>query len=236
MKKRVFVVSVIIILVLLTIAAVAIRMNTDENESNLDEMTSSSEQSSSIDDAYRADLRNPNDTHRPELNSVDTIGTPEMVTFLDNNTYTPRNTIVVSNFVEALRLYTKSETKYSPQTITIRPQSLRIENNLVRGVIQFDHTGLSFPFEIATFISKSTLPSTIIKVNPENINESTAFVHISGIQTSQDKKFTISQENTTSTNLTITATDKEAALKYLSSLGYRVPDFSITFINYTDPF
>ncbi len=67
-------------------------------------------------------------------------------------------------------------------------------------------------------------------------NDQKALVYVNKLNSTNNNSFTISQKNNTSTDLIISATNKEASLQYVSSLGYKVPDFTITFTNYRSVF
>lgn len=66
--------------------------------------------------------------------------------------------------------------------------------------------------------------------------EVVTFIYVNGLHNTKRQEFHIRQKDTTSTDLIISATNREAAVTYITSLGYKVPDFHVSFLHYRNPF
>ena len=136
----------------------------------------------------------------------------------------------------ALWEYSKNRLDDSFTTITVRPQDIKVDGNTITGSLRLGQTDEIIPLLITKTDSDENAIVTINKEGESN-QYGGVFVYVSGVQKSK-MLFEIYQKNNRSSDLVIKAYTgyKESALKYIESIGYRVPDFVITFEEYENPF
>jgi hypothetical protein len=121
------------------------------------------------------------------------------------------------------------------KSITIQPQSLTYGTDAITGTIRLDQSDITLPI---TITPSRTNAAAIVTINEKGSGYDGTFVYVGKIDVPQNLLFTIKQKNTQSSDLSIDTYEgyREAALKYIESIGYNVPDFNIEFTNYTSPF
>lgn len=148
-------------------------------------------------------------------------------------------TVVQRDITAALLRYGEDHLKSSYKTLIIIPSSIEVTGSTVKMLLNLGET--SKKVAVSATILNNLRASVVI--GDENNSSQDAFIYAGGIYdtdygvpvTSKDLGFSIKQQGYTR-NLVINASNKEEALHYLSSLGYKVPDFSITFVDYRSPF
>lgn len=140
----------------------------------------------------------------------------------------------VDSVKESLWTYSNKRLNDSFPSLTLRPQNMIISKSLVTGEVRLGQTNEIIPIAIHISTNDSV---AIVDINKGNSSHGGTFEYVGGINNPANLQFTITQTNDTSTDLSIqTYSNREAALQYIESLGYNVPDFSITFSNYENPF
>lgn len=136
---------------------------------------------------------------------------------------------------KALWQYGDDQLKKEFETLTIRPQSLKVNGQVISGELRLGQTETIVPIEI---LVSSNGKAALTTINKDSNSHGGVFVYVGGVNNPDKLLFSITQDSTRSSNLTIQAFEgyREASLKYIESLGYNVPDFSITFANYESVF
>ncbi len=150
----------------------------------------------------------------------------------DTNGKTGRYVLAIQ---EAIWSYSSTILKDEYPTITIRPQTLSITKELIKGEIRVGQTDIILPLSAEITPTGET---AVVVINKGGTELGGDFVFVGGITNNEQFLFEITQKDTKSTDLIIKSYGgyRQAALKYLASLGYHVPDFSITFEGYESVF
>ena len=159
------------------------------------------------------------------------LGSTEFTSFLYKNKLENIEGIYES-IEQALTIH---RDEYSPKTktVTLRPNTFTIsDKNLIRGEVRLGQTDVIIPIEI-NFVSNKDGEHTA-KVTIQSNENST--VYVGGLYEVNTAHYSIKQQSSNSSDLTVSGSDKEAALRYITSLGYTIPDLKITFANYRSPF
>lgn len=139
---------------------------------------------------------------------------------------------IPNDIATAILRYGSDDLGAKYKTLSIDINSITVNQSMIQGRIQLGDTDNTVPFTATIFISsEDRYRKALVKIGS---NES--FVYVGGLNRVDRDNFHIRQINTSSTDLSIDGTDKESALSYIFSLGYKVPDFNITFVNYRNPF
>ena len=157
--------------------------------------------------------------------STTLFGMPQLVDELYKN----RNQInnIHHDISSALLNYGDIYLKKQYDKLTILPSETKIEKDTITGTIKLGETDSKIPFSVTIIGGKRAYV----------VVDDSKFIYIGGLQDIHSKNgFSIKQSNFTSTNLIISGKDKERALKYITAVGYKVPDFKITFTGYKSPF
>ncbi len=136
----------------------------------------------------------------------------------------------------ALWDYSENRLDDSYTTLTIRPQDLQISGTTITTSVRLGQTDEILPISITVSDDKSNAITTINEGGDET-QHGGKYIYVSGFEDPQ-LLFTIQQKDDSTSDLVINAYSgyKESALKYIESLGYNVPDFTITFEEYENPF
>lgn len=118
-------------------------------------------------------------------------------------------------------------------SLTVRPQDTVVKGSEISSTLRVGQTDEMLPIHIAVSNNKD---AAVITINKDGSQHGGTFVYVSGIETTSFL-YSISQVDYSSSDLLITAYagNRESALNYIESLGYHVPDFSITFNDYRSP-
>lgn len=121
------------------------------------------------------------------------------------------------------------------KSITLQPKGLTYGTKTITGTIRLDQSDTTLPI---TITPSRTNAAAIVAINEKGSSYDGTYVYVGKIDVSQNLLFTIKQKDTRSTDLIIDTYEgyREAALKYIESIGYSVSDFKIEFTNYTSPF
>ncbi len=144
-----------------------------------------------------------------------------------------------TGYVNAVKtaLWNFSDSRLNNQfeSITLRPQDLIITDSGVSGTIRLGQTDTILPILI---VPTKDSKQAIITINKGGSQYKGAFIYVSGINNSENLLFSIKQKDDHTSDLEVRAFSgyREAALKYVESIGYRVPDFVINISNYENPF
>lgn len=136
---------------------------------------------------------------------------------------------------DALWSYAEKRLEKKFPTLTIRPQSLSVNQTQITGDVRIGQTDTIVPFRADITPNNE---AAIVIINKDGTEYGGSFIFVGGIANEEEYLFKITQDNDKSTDLVVQSYGgyKEAAMKYLTSLGYNVPDFSIKFINYESVF
>lgn len=104
--------------------------------------------------------------------------------------------------------------------------------NLVTTRVQVDRSANKV-FDLSIHYIPGHASSSVITLKQ---NSTTVFAYIVGLYSTTVDGSSFSQKDATSHTITISTGNKEGALRYISSLGYRIPDLLIVFNNYENPF
>ena len=136
----------------------------------------------------------------------------------------------------ALQEYANNYLNKKYSTITIRPQTTKVENGVITGTIRLGQTD---EIEAFTMTPSSTKKSMVLRIKNPNKGD---YVYISNLKY-DGMLYSIDYKNTYSVddpNIVITvdasSTYREAAIDYIRTLGFNPGDFTITFTNYENPF
>lgn len=121
------------------------------------------------------------------------------------------------------------------KTLTLIPSSVETRGGVITGDLRLGQTDELVVVEVALSRDKR---NAIVTINKDGAARGGTFVYVGGIDNKTNYTFRIDQKNDTSSDLVISAYEgyRSQALDYLSSLGYNVPDISITYKNYENPF
>lgn len=146
-----------------------------------------------------------------------------------------RSVSYVDSLKQALWDFNKQRADNKFKSITMRPQDLKITDTIITGSIRIDQTDTMLPISIQP---SRTNAAAIVTINKDGSEYGGVFVFVGKLKSPQNLLFTITQKNSSSTDLVIQTYEgyREAALRYLESIGYNVPDFTIEFTNYENPF
>lgn len=141
----------------------------------------------------------------------------------------------ISTLREGIGKYGDTRLNNEYQTLTVRPQSLKFSSTVIRGEIRLGQTDEIVPFSIRITQDKT---SGILYINESGETHDGTFVYVGGIENNNRQLYDIRQENDTSAKIIIDtyAGYREAAMNYLESIGYNIPDLEISFTNYESPF
>lgn len=150
----------------------------------------------------------------------------------DKNKATGRYLIATQ---DALWAYGEKRLEKEFPTLTIRPQNLIVTSEKISGEIRIGQTDTIVPFRVD--IAKGN-DAAIVTINENGSEHGGKFVFVGGIENEDELLYTITQKNDTSTDLVIQSYGGywEAAMKYLYSIGYNIPDFSIELLNFEGVF
>lgn len=114
------------------------------------------------------------------------------------------------------------------QTITLRPQNLEQKDATITGELRLGQSDTIIPIVIKP---TSTERHAIISINNDNNAYGGTFVYMGGINNPDNLLFTIEQVSRSSDKLRVISYGgyNEAALEYLESIGYHIPDLDISF-------
>jgi hypothetical protein len=141
----------------------------------------------------------------------------------------------VDDIKNALYKYSSSNLDNKYSSLTLKPQSLTISSAELTGEVRLGQTDTIIPIK-ATISSNGK--HSIVYLNKDASTFKGVYIYVGGIDTINSLLYSVSQNSTTSTALTIdTFTGyRELALGSITNLGYAVPDLNITFTNYENPF
>lgn len=137
---------------------------------------------------------------------------------------------IQSDTVAAFLRYGDDVLKNKYTTLTLIPNSLVIDHSMITGLLLLGDTDKSIPFTIKVMGDRRayvTINDTLNRVN---------FIYAGGLNNVTRERFFIKQLNYSRNSFEVTAKDKEAALSYISSIGYKISDLTITFTDYRSPF
>lgn len=141
----------------------------------------------------------------------------------------------VDSVRQALWDFNKQRSNNTLKSITVRPQDLKITGDSITTTIRLDQTDTILPITIRP---SSTSVAAIVTINENDSAYGGKFVYVGKINSPQNLLFSITQKNSSSSDLVIQTYEgyRDAALRYIESIGYNVPDFKIEFTNYENPF
>jgi hypothetical protein len=124
--------------------------------------------------------------------------------------------------------FSRDRLKDEFQTITLRPQNLKQDSDKITGEIRLGQTDTIIPIEITP---TKTGRQAIVRINSNSSAYGGTFVYMGGVNNPDNLLFTIEQKNDSSDEIEVVSYGgyNEAALGYLESIGYRIPDLNISF-------
>ncbi len=131
---------------------------------------------------------------------------------------------------EALWNFSKERLDNKFPTLTVRPQDLKVSDTAFSGFVRIGQTDTIVQIKGTITSGRET---AIVYINTDNSDYEGEYIYVGGIRNPDQYLFTISQKDSKTTDLVIDTIPgyTEPSLKYIESLGYSVPDFSISFIN-----
>lgn len=146
-----------------------------------------------------------------------------------------RGVAYIESVRQALWDFNKQRADNKLKSITVRPQDVTLNINTITASIRLDQSDTILPIIIQP---STTNNAAIITINKDGDSYGGTFVYVGKISAPQNLLFTIKQKNDSSSDLIVQTYEgyREAALRYLESIGYNVPDFKIEFTNYENPF
>lgn len=146
-----------------------------------------------------------------------------------------RGVAYIESVRQALWDFNKQRADNQLKNITIRPQDITLTPDRITATIRLDQSDTILPIIIQP---SSTNNAAIITINKGGDSYGGAFVYVGKISAPQNLLFSIRQKDSSSSDLIVQTYEgyREAALRYLESIGYNVPDFKIEFTNYENPF
>lgn len=148
-------------------------------------------------------------------------------------------TVLQRDITAALLRYGEDYLEKKYNTLTIIPSSIEVSGSSIKMLINLGETNK----RVAASITILNNLRALVIIDADTSAEDD-FVYAGGLYstdyavpvTSKELGFSVKQQGY-SRNLQIDgAVDKEKALNYIASLGYAVPDFTITFTGYRSPF
>lgn len=146
-----------------------------------------------------------------------------------------RGVAYIESVRQALWDFNKQRADNKLKSITVRPQDVSLDIDTIKASIRLDQSDTILPIIIQP---SSTNNAAIITINKDGDSYGGTFVYVGKINAPQNLLFTIKQKNDSSSDIVVQTYEgyREAALRYLESIGYDVPDFEIEFTNYENPF
>lgn len=139
-----------------------------------------------------------------------------------------------SSIRKAIWAYSSERLTEDFSSVTLRPQDTVVTGREITSTLRLGQTDQLVPIKIVVSDNKK---AAVVTINEAGTQYGGTFIYVSDIE-ADSFLYSIVQINSTSTDLRITAYpgNRESALNYIESLGYHVPDFSITFSDYRSPF
>lgn len=146
-----------------------------------------------------------------------------------------RGVAYIESVRQALWDFNKQRADNKLKSITVRPQDVTLNIDTITASIRLDQSDTILPIIIQP---STTNNAAIITINKDGDSYGGTFVYVGKISAPQNLLFTIKQKNDSSSDLIVQTYEgyREAALRYLESIGYNVPNFKIEFTNYENPF
>lgn len=169
----------------------------------------------------------------PRDNSVHLFGTSKLSDML----YDKRSHIgnILDDIKSALYDFGDIQLNKKYETLTIIPDSIVIDTDSVKSNIRLGQTEEIMSMSARVITSdNNTLHAHVTIQNSKN--SETVFEYAGGLTDITKKGFSITQKYTDTLTLVIDGGSREAALRFISSIGYKVPDFTIIFTKYESPF
>ncbi len=224
-KRRIVVILIVVLIVVIPLIAWGISSNNNSNDKTIKD-------------------RDTGEVYDKTVNSEDTGGSDiyqgTAVLFgIENLTQTlldnDKSVGYINSVKTALWEFSSNRLNNEFESITLRPQGLVINDSKVTGTIRLGQSDTTLPIVISPTTSGK---EAIVSINKNGSQYKGEFVYIGGIRNPDNLLFTITQKNDASTDLEINTYEgyREPALEYIESLGYNVPDFTINFSNYENPF
>lgn len=150
----------------------------------------------------------------------------------EKNKVTGRYLIAVQ---DALWAYGENRLKKEFPTLTVRPQNLVVTAEKITGEIRIGQTDVVVPFKADIMKGNE---AAIVTINKNGTEHGGTFIFVGGLENEDEFLYTITQKNDTSTDIAIQSYGGywEAAMKYLHSIGYNIPDFSIELVDHKGVF
>ncbi len=169
--------------------------------------------------------------------STQLFGMPQLELILSDVSNGPFETLF-NDIQTALYTYGNKHLSREFATLTVIPSSLTINNSVINGTLRLGQTNTIVPLEIKIIGDKPGLQRGHIIINKSGSSYNGLFEYAGGLIEVKNSMndFTIRQADTVSSSLIIQGTNKEAALSYISSIGYKISDLTITFTDYRSPF
>lgn len=142
-----------------------------------------------------------------------------------------KSTNFATDVRNAIYKYSDVRFKNSFSSITLRPQNLVFDENLITGQLRMGQGDDFANFTVHIFADGK---ASIIKITHSDQPD---LYYIGGLDRVNQTLFTVSQDDFSGPNVTIdTFSYRETALKSLENLGYSIPDLNIKFTHYRNPF
>lgn len=244
--QRIILAGVLCIITLGVIVYISVTRHTSTNNNRRLDASHSSTYNDIRSQLHKGDKGTHQETDPYDLSSID-IGVVRLydVTILGTLNLTEKLyenmdsvTVVQRDIIAALLRYGEDYLKKQYSTLTIIPNSIETTRSSAKMLINLGET------DKKVGVSVTILNNLRALITIDGDSDKGDFIYAGGLYntdyavpvTSKDLGFSIKQEAYSRELHINSATDKEKALDYISSLGYGIPDFSITFIDYRSPF
>jgi hypothetical protein len=183
--------------------------------------------------------RDTGEVFNPEVNSEDTGGGSNVVSpvilfgiepFTEKQLELSSSVGYVNSVKAALWDFSQKRLDDEFSSLTLRPNGLSVSDNEIRGTVRLGQTDAIIPVIIRP---NTTGGDAIITLNEDGSQYGGTYSYVGGINNPNNLLFTISQPDNTSERIEIQSYGNyyEAAFEYLESVGYRVPDLTITIVD-----
>lgn len=137
----------------------------------------------------------------------------------------PRIGNILTDTKSALYYYGDTVLQRKYATLTLIPSSIVISDSSITGDIRLGQTDIKASFEIVIMTSAGSDQHAAITIKQDS---KIVLTFAGGLQNVTGKGFTIRQNNMTSLAVEIGGQETEAALQYITALGYTLSDLTIT--------